>query len=247
MDRRSGGTVGAQGAEERALALVRLFHDPVSWGDVSAASADRMDPLARRLLDHRCHMTVTIEEWIGGSVAVAVLREWTDGTTGSGVYAREILLSGQVEGAIRPLQYGIVRIDLATVPDSVAEAIRAGTIPMGRILIAADVHREIQDVALVSVTVAGGLAAACGLRPGSRLPGRVATILLGSGSSDSGPMPGGSSGFSGSERVSVNGQFGNASGEPRPGTRLGALVPAVELLEVLIPLAEPESPPIPEA
>jgi chorismate-pyruvate lyase len=195
-----------------------------------------MDSLARQLLDHRCHMTVTIEDWIQGAVAVAVLRERTGETAGRGVYAREILLSGAFNGEVRALQYGIVRIDLATVPEQVAEAIRAGTIPMGRILIAADVHRDIQDVALVSVTAARGLAAACGLPEGSRLPGRVATILLGSGQTPSGPAV-----FPGSGGTHAAGRGENTSGKPQAAARSETLVPAVELLEVLIPLAAPDS------
>lgn len=219
------------GAVERARQLVGLFHAIDHWGRVTNASATDLDPLARELLDHRRHMTVTIEDWIGGPVAVTVLRECAGAAAGGAhepsLYAREILLSGRLRGATRLLQYGIVRIDLATVPSPVARSILEGREPLGRVLIAAGVHRDIQDVGLLQLTAESGLAHACQRPPGSRMAGRVATIRLGF--------------EEGTFARAVRGADGSGGDGPAPEE--ASLVPAVELLEILIPPQEnPDGP-----
>lgn len=173
--------MGHPDAVGRAIELVRLFHDQSEWGDVVVESA-AMDRLSRTLLAHRGHMTVAIESWIGGPVEVTVIQErrgQSAGSVGENVYAREILLTGHFAGAQQLLQYGIVRIDLTTVPGPVAQLIREGRIPLGRVLISAGVHRDIQDVELVSIRVGRALSKATGQSAGGILSGRVATIRLG--------------------------------------------------------------------
>jgi len=161
-------------AEERALALVRGLHpDAAVFGCFRELPPDAVPDPPRRLLDHRSHMTVAMERFHGGPVDLRVVAE-QPAAADADRYAREILLlrDGRV------VQHGIVRIDLAVVPPPTAAAIRAGRLPLGRVLIDAGLLCEVQDVRLLEVTIGPHLAAlfAC---PGDAVAfGRVAEIRV---------------------------------------------------------------------
>jgi chorismate-pyruvate lyase len=121
-------------------------------------------------------MTVAMERRHGGPVGLRVVAELSAdaGEAAGDWYAREILLLGP-SGAV--VQHGIVRIDLNAVGPAVAAAIRAGKIPLGRILIDAGLLLEVQRVGLVAVEPGPHLAA---LFAGATGPayGRVAEIVV---------------------------------------------------------------------
>lgn len=171
-------TGGAHTAAERAALLAADFWTPAeSLGSVRSVAAADVPHGYRELLDHRSHMTVAMERRHGASVGVRVLAVRRHGSAG---YAREILLVGPT-GAI--VQYGIVRMDLSAVGAETAAEIVAGTTPLGRILIAAGVLRDVHDVQMVEVVPGprlAGLFAGGGSGPATRMPtyGRVASITL---------------------------------------------------------------------
>jgi len=168
----------------RAERLAEIFHPhPGRFARFHAVAAGDVPQPFRQLLDHASHMTVAMERFYGGSVGVVVVAERAaDGDAGDGRhwYEREILLRA---GDGRIVQHGIVRIDLGRVPAHVAEQVRAGSTPLGRVLIAAKMLLEVQRVGLLAVDPGIELAALFGpdvLPDDSASPtfGRVAEIAL---------------------------------------------------------------------
>jgi len=135
----------------RAASLASLFC-PVAkeFGQFSTIDPGDVPPLPRRLLDHRGHMTVTMEQQYDCLLDLRVVAERDESPVGTtGRYAREILLATP---AGRVVQYGIVRIDLRAVEPVVAAAIRSRRAPLGRILVQAGLLCDVQNVALVRVS-----------------------------------------------------------------------------------------------
>ena len=97
------------------------------------------------LLVHEHHMTLSVEEYHGGSVDVRVMEYRQDGDH----YSRKILLVHQATGKI--VQFGIVRIDLGQTSPEVRAALLERKTPVGRILIEHDVMRRIEPTAFVSI------------------------------------------------------------------------------------------------
>ncbi len=118
--------------------LVRLFYeDDTVLGTFTEVTPAQMPEGYRRLLAHEHHMTVTVEAFHGGPVDVRVLNK----VVTADHYAREILLATQRDGMI--VQYGIMRVHLADLPDEVGKEIVSEQTPLGRILIQHDVLRTI--------------------------------------------------------------------------------------------------------
>jgi hypothetical protein len=154
----------------RAENLVGLFCDPAGFGCLRGVSAGMVPEPARLLLDHSSHMTAAMER-VHGSVNLRVVA-----IASSGPYAREIVLENK---AGRPVQYGIVRIDLTALDKDIAEQIRAARRPLGRILIDGGVLREVHDVALLAIAPGTHLRGVLGRPEGAEtLYGRVAEIAL---------------------------------------------------------------------
>jgi hypothetical protein len=160
-------------AAERARSLVRLFHAPSEhFARFASVAPDDMPPGPRTLLDHSSHMTLAMERFHGGPVSlVVVARRQCD----SDHYAREILLT---DPNGRVVQVGIVRIDLSCLPASTADAIRAESAPLGRILLAAGLHCDVHDVQLLQVDAGPEFAAVVGTPATSPAFGRAASIGL---------------------------------------------------------------------
>jgi chorismate-pyruvate lyase len=163
-------------AVPRALELVRAMGmDPAAFGQFLEVTADAVPDVPRRLLDHRSHMTVAMERFHGGPVALRVVAERPAAAGSGDRYAREILL---VRGDGMVVQHGIVRIDLAAVPAQTSAAIRERRTPLGRILIDAGLLCDVQDVRLLEVTAGPHLAARFGCGAGAVAYGRVAEIRV---------------------------------------------------------------------
>lgn len=169
----------------RAERLVSLFHRPTSaFASFEGVDGSVLPEPFRRLLDHASHMTVAMERFYDGPVGVVVVA--VRGDNGSSVdgrdwYEREILLRTAADQVI---QHGIVRIDLHCVPSPVAEEIRRGGIPLGRILIGAGMLLEVQRVGLLGVAAGPELRFLFDAKPASipavcRTFGRVAEIAIG--------------------------------------------------------------------
>jgi chorismate-pyruvate lyase len=154
----------------RAQDLVRLFCDPTGFGGLRGVPAAVVPEPARAMLDHRSHMTAAMER-VHGSVGLRVVATASDGR-----YAREIILE---DTSGRPVQYGIVRIDLAALDEEIARRIREARRPLGRILIDGGVLREVHDVALLEIVPGPHLRRVLALPDGTEpLHGRVAEIEL---------------------------------------------------------------------
>lgn len=216
---------GLGSASVRANRLVSLFFPEPCWfGEILEVGPHDVPEPVRQLLDHRSHMTVTLEAYVGGALGLRVmqdLREPLPGDSDPGVadspgrYAREIML---LSPRGKPVQYGIVRVDLRAVGTDVCERILAGSAPLGRVLIEAGTLRDVHDVALVRIAAGRELARRIGIEPGRTLFGRVATISLAAGSPPQG-FPSRTSGTVGFA----------ASLQPSQASRA-----AVELLEILL-------------
>ncbi|WP_238381209.1 hypothetical protein [Mariniblastus fucicola] len=141
---------------------VGVFHEV----DASEMPAD-----ANRLLNHCEHMTVTIEDFHHGEVDVKVLEEHDSDTH----YSRKILLTRKSDGGV--VQYGIVRLDMSTLPQVVQDQIRERKIPLGRILISHDVMRAVRLEKLFRIEAGEELASCFGADPGADIFGRTAWMF----------------------------------------------------------------------
>lgn len=176
---------GRESAVAQALKLVCLFADPgPSFATFRSVDRGEVPEPARTLLDHTRHMTVAMEAHYGAPLGLRVVARarHLGATNGQDPwYAREILLLSP-QGAL--VQYGIVCINLAHVDRATAAVIRAGRIPLGRVLINAGLLREVHDVSLLEVRPGPRLASLFGGLPVPGVPstptyGRVAEISLG--------------------------------------------------------------------
>ena len=123
--------------------LTSLFYDDVDQlGRFEPLTADQLPDHYRSLLAHHEHMTVTLEAFHNSLVDVRTLAEWRDDAS----YARNSLLTRQTDGAI--LQFGIMRIWLADLPPAARDEITVQKLPLGRVLIAHNVLREVELISL---------------------------------------------------------------------------------------------------
>lgn len=150
--------------------LVRLFfpESPSNVGAFHEVDDSQLPDAANRLLNHCEHMTVTIEDFHDSEVDVKVLAEQESDTH----YSRKILLTRKSDGGV--VQFGIVRLDMSTLPDVVQEQIRQREIPLGRILISHDVMRAVRLAKLYRIESGSELATHFGAESGSDIFGRTA-------------------------------------------------------------------------
>jgi hypothetical protein len=149
-----------------------FFSDLDELGRFEPVNVDRMPAGYRTLLAHQEHMTVAHETVHGAQVAVKVLDEWRDETS----YARTSLLSRQSDGAI--VQFGIMRIWLADLPQPAQQAITGKQSPLGRVLIEHNILREVELISLWKIEPAAVLMKHLHLPKGQPVFGRSAQILV---------------------------------------------------------------------
>lgn len=151
--------------------LVDLFYDQVSSvGEFTEVAAEEIPSATRELLDHEQHMTVTVEKFHCCPVEVNVLRSEAEGDW----YAREIILRRSSDQEI--VQYGIVRLNLTLLAESVRQEILAAKKPLGRVLIEHDVLRSVRLLSLQKIAAGPVLRRLFGLSPGDICYGRTAII-----------------------------------------------------------------------
>ena len=179
--------------------LISKFLSLKDFGTVSVIRPSRVIEPFHSLLAHDSHMTVAMESFHEHAVSLNVVKVVTDEVDGEIFYTREILLTSpqfQSEkfglsprlrvlprGHEHIVQYGIVRIASDRLPKDVVTRIQAGGTPLGRILIEADLHRDVRCVSLFEVILGPHFSKLCpGLEPGgtSRTYGRFATISISS-------------------------------------------------------------------
>jgi chorismate-pyruvate lyase len=92
----------------------------------------------RFLLDHQGHMTTTLEAFYGHTVRLEVLDCWEQ----SRWYSRAVLL--HLAPFFRPVQFGVVVLELSALPAEIQQAIRRRQAPIGRLLMRYDPLRTVR-------------------------------------------------------------------------------------------------------
>jgi len=110
-------------------------HEPTAFNSVEPES---MPDAFRRLLVHEDHMTTQLEAYHGRPVELGVLEYRHEGD----LYTRKILLT--LEGTDHVVEFGIMRLDLRQIPESVGKQIIDRSAPLGAILIEHDLLRRIE-------------------------------------------------------------------------------------------------------
>jgi chorismate-pyruvate lyase len=160
-----------QAATPQLLALVHLFYPALEQlGQFAPLAASDMPELARRLLAHQQHMTVTVEAWQGVSVQVDVLARHETATH----YARKILL--RRSDSLQVVQFGIMRVNLPLLSSPVRAAIQKAAAPLGRVLLQHGVLTQVELYDLWRILPAAELAGWLGAATGEPLFGRTAGI-----------------------------------------------------------------------
>jgi len=119
------------------------LHAPFAGADdplprFRTVSPDRIPQPFRKLLVHQEHMTAILQGHYGRPVRLKVLRQRREGDC----YRRQIALT--LDGGRPIVEYGIVRIDLRYMPEDVRKQILGRRAPLGDVLIAHDVLRQVQ-------------------------------------------------------------------------------------------------------
>jgi chorismate-pyruvate lyase len=160
--------VDSAGPELRKL--YALFPSADDLPEYELVPADEVPEPYHGLLVHEHHMTVTVESYHGGPVAVRILARYHQGD----VYARKILLA--LKSTQRVVQFGIMRINLGVCSPEIRDEIVAGQTPLGRILIAHDVLRRIEPTAYLRVIPGSAMMEWFGLHRPKPTYGRLARI-----------------------------------------------------------------------
>ncbi|MCC7087255.1 MAG: hypothetical protein IT427_19810 [Pirellulales bacterium] len=159
------------GAMEQLSALIDLFYaEPADLGRFAKVSASEIPQAPRGLLDHRHHMTVTVEAHHQSPVDVRVLDRMSQGH----YYARKILLARQTDG--RVVQFGIMRVNLEYLSPAVRQEIEREATPLGRVLINHRVLREIELTSLWKIELGRDLCKLFGMSSPQATFGRTAII-----------------------------------------------------------------------
>jgi chorismate-pyruvate lyase len=156
-----------------ASRLASLFYSRLEeLGRFEPVTVNDLPSDARRLLAHTDHMTVALESFHQGLVDVRALAETRDDAS----YARCSLLTRQSDGQI--VQFGIMRIWLADLPDSAKHEITEQKHPLGRVLIAHNLLREVEVISLWRISPGPVLKQQLQLPDNSPIYGRSAQILV---------------------------------------------------------------------
>ena len=183
---------------DSVYALIENFRPVKTLGAIRPIDPKNIPAPFSSLLVHHSHMTVAMESFHGHSVSLEVVNEGPDLMHGKTSYTREILLKSPVfndkafgvtlrhdehqkTNENRVVQYGVVRINLDHLPPDVVARIQDGSMPLGRILIEADLHREVRCVGVFEVLPGPDFGKLC-LHPKEqsvpRTYGRFATISV---------------------------------------------------------------------
>ncbi len=156
-----------------AARLATLFFSSLDeLGRFEPVSVDALPADYRTLLAHQNHMTVSLEAFHSALVEVHPLDEWRDEAS----YARCSLLSRQSDGAI--VQFGIMRIWLADLPEAAQQEITGKKTPLGRVLIRHNLLRQVELITLWQIDPGPVLRRHLPMARGGPIYGRSAQILV---------------------------------------------------------------------
>jgi len=151
--------------------LCEGFFDDLSWvDDCGVVTTAEMTPAARSLLVHNDHMTATLSAHYHQPVALQVFgfREDTD------VYRRKIALT--VGEALRVIEVGVVRVDLAQIGNEIRREVVARKVPLGDILNKHGVLTRVEPKWFVRFPKESPIACAFRPRPDGDVFGRIGRI-----------------------------------------------------------------------
>ena len=129
---------------------------------------------ADQLLVHHDHMTEVLQRHHGAPVEVHVLAEHC--TPGCELYTRKISLTPEGSPA-KPVEWGIVRMDMRLIAPAVRDEILAKQLPLGAVLIKHDVLRRIKPRWFLRFPESGPVLGLFGQPPAIEpVYGRIGTI-----------------------------------------------------------------------
>jgi hypothetical protein len=173
VDPDNGTNAGApnEGSDLQLKTLLNLFYSERSAaGAFTKVAVESLPAVAKNLLAHDHHMTVTLEQHHGCPVDVHVIESKTD----DGRYSRKITLTRQSDDAV--VMFGLVRMDRTVFSDEVRNEIESQRTPLGRVLIENDVLRSVRLMQLYRIESPQDLADALGIKAGAVCFGRTAMI-----------------------------------------------------------------------
>jgi len=138
--------------------------------DASVVGPTDIPEPCRGLLVHREHMTVTLEAHFGEHVELRVLREQQEGDA----YRRMILLT--VPGRTGPIEFGLVRMNLAEIPKAARDEILKHRAPLGDVLVRHDVMRRVEPKWYFHFPASSGVVSFLENGPTVAAYGRIAVI-----------------------------------------------------------------------
>lgn len=179
--------------------LIRKFVPLEEFGSIRAVDPTSVAEPFQSLLVHHSHMTVAMENFHGYPVSLQVVNAIADKVDDENFYTREIVLTSpycesekfscsqwlhrDLKGSEHVVQYGIVKIAVDRLPEKLVALIQAGDTPLGRILIEAELHRDVRCVSFFELVPGPHFLEICpGFEQGalSRTYGRFATISISS-------------------------------------------------------------------
>jgi chorismate-pyruvate lyase len=156
-----------------AARLATLFYASLDeLGHFTPATVDALPADYRVLLAHHDHMTVALEAFHDSLMSVRALAEWRDDAS----YARCSLLSRQTDSSV--VQFGIMRIWLADLPQAAQDEIAGKRAPLGRVLIRHNLLREVELITLWQIVPGPVLKQHLQLTSDTPIYGRTAQILV---------------------------------------------------------------------
>ena len=178
---RSSTPAAAAAAEQDAAALIALRElcRPLKGGDAVEPKCVVVQPNeiphpTDALLVHHEHMTEALHRRYGRPVELSVLDERLDGD----FYTRKVSLApaGGDGGGGGVVEWGIARLELRYMSDTVRAEILAKRSPLGEILIRHDVHRRIKPRWFMRFPARGPMLTFFGDAGDRPLYGRIGTI-----------------------------------------------------------------------
>ena len=151
--------------------LAGLFYGSVDeLGDFQEVGHNDLPAACRSLLANDRHMTVNLEGHHGCPVEVVVI----ESKMSEAHYWRKIVLKRREDGAA--VLFGIVRLTRALLSEEIRSEIESEQIPLGRVLIDADVMRNVRLLSLWRVIPKSELCNIFGLSSPRPCYGRTALI-----------------------------------------------------------------------
>jgi chorismate-pyruvate lyase len=176
LDGRRAGRARATRTLRRRRSLLDVVYAPAGVTPPAAVpiAAEKIPHPYRALLVHEGEMTRTLEQHVGGPIALRVLST----RARTGLYMRRVLLVEEANG--HPVLMGAVRLKLEALPRPVRAEVARGQVPLGRVLRGAGVDFLSRPTGYLVVTPNPELMALFWMKAADTLYGRETEVLLGS-------------------------------------------------------------------